>query len=405
MTTEDTRVLYARQPIYDRTLELAGFELLFRGGEAVNAVPAQFDGNVATSQVLINAFTESDIDTVCSHKPAYVNFTADALDTGVPFSPHKLVIEVLETVTPTAAVIAAVKRLHEAGYRIALDDYAQRDAAHPLLAYADIVKLEYPQFAPTELTAAVAALKRARPGVTVLAEKIETRQDFETCRAAGCDLFQGYFLARPEPVRGRAIPVDRLNVMRLLAILNDPEVDIDEITNVISRAPFLGVRLLKLVNSAFYCREISSLRWAIMTLGMTRIRAYASLLALSQLHDKPHALQQIAATRGFVCQLLSESLPDGPERGFTVGLFSCLDAFFDRSLADIIASVPLSKHITQALLTYKGALGTILHSVIHHEQGRLDCIRWEELAGLGLGPEHLMAAFEQGISLANKAPV
>lgn len=403
MTADDPQVLYARQPIYDRTLALAGFELLFRDGETAHAAPAQFDGNAATSQVLINAFTETDIDTVCSHKPAYVNFTAEALDNGVPFSPDKLVVEVLESVAPTAAVIAAMERLHEAGYRIALDDYARHDAEHPLLAHADIVKLDYPQLAPRELADMVAALKCARPGVTVLAEKIETQQDFEACHEAGCDLFQGYFLAHPEPVEGRAIPANRFNVLQLLAAVNDPEIQMAELTEVVGRDPSLSVHLLKLVNAALYRRQVSSLQEAIMLLGMNRIRTYASLLALSKLHDKPHALQQIAATRGFVCQLLCESLPDGAERGFTVGLFSCLDAFFDCALADIMASVPLHQDITRAVLSYEGALGTVLHSVVHHEQDQLDGIRWGELTEFGLGPADLMAAFERGVSLADEA--
>ncbi len=404
MTTAGVpEILYARQPIYNRGLELAGFELLFRDRSGHNLVPGQFDGDIATSQVLVNAFTESNIDTVCSNRPAFVNFTADTLSRGVPFSPAKLVVEVLESVPPTRGVIRNIIGLRQAGYRIALDDYARDDARHPLLAYADIVKLEYPLFSSATLATTIVELRRAHPQLTILAEKIETVEDFESCREAGCDLFQGYFLARPEAVHGTPMPTSRISVIRLLDTLNDPKTDLHTITEVIRNDPFLSMRMLKLTNSALYYRahEITSLRMALMTLGMARIRAYASLLALSKLEDKPHELQRLAATRGFICQELSGQLPNGPERGFTVGLFSCLDAFFDRFLADILKWIPLSRDITSAILEYKGTLGLILHSVIHHEQDRLDDIRWDELADIGIGPGQLISAFERGVSMAN----
>lgn len=399
---DDSQILYARQPIYDRVLALAGFELLFRDNGRQHAAPAQFDGDAATSQVLVNAFTESNIDEVCSHTPAFVNFTADTLANGVLFSPSKLVVEVLESVEPTADTIAALERLREAGYRIAIDDYTRDDPRHPLLAYADIVKIEYPQFSARSLADTCARLAQAYPDLILLAEKIETRQDFDIAREAGCDLFQGYFLARPEPIHGKLLPGNRLSVMQLLAALNDPNADMEQIIGVIRNDLVLSVRLVKLVNSALYFRKITSLHMAVMALGTTRIHAYANLLALSKLQDKPHALQQLAATRAFVCQQLCERLKAAPETGFTVGLFSCLDAFFDRHLSELLESVPLNCEITRALLNHEGSLGVVLNSVIAHEEGRLDDVPWSELGDLGITPTQFLAAFEQGVSLANQ---
>ncbi|AWN17228.1 EAL and HDOD domain-containing protein [Salinisphaera sp. LB1] len=405
MATTELEILFARQPIYDRSLSVAGFELLFREPRTPSdTVPSEFDGNVATSRVLLNAFMESDIEEICNHTSAFVNFTGDTLLGEIPFSPARLVIEVLEDVAATPAVTRALTQLKQQGYRIALDDYDAQGTDHPLLPYADIVKLEYPSFSESELNRTVEMLRAARPGLTVLAEKIEVPQDYRVACGAGCDLFQGYFLARPELVYGRSIPVSRLHVIQLLAALNDPDASFDQTTAVIRNDAYLSLRLLKLANSALYRRlsEITSLNAAVMALGLGRIRSLASLLALSRLQDKPHALHQLAATRGLICQLLCARLPEGPETGFTVGLFSCLDALLDHPLAEILEPVPLSSRITAALLRYEGALGLILHTVIRHEQDDFDAIRWDELAEWGIGPAELMEAFRRGTVLAGE---
>lgn len=401
-TNQDSQVLYARQPIYDPALELAGFELLFRSNPESNAAPDQFDENAATSQVLINAFSEGDIDQICSQKPAFVNFTADTLAHGLPFSPSRLVVEVLETVEPTAENIATLEQLREAGYRIAIDDYIRNDKRHPLLAYADILKLEYPAFSAAGLMQTCNQLTHDYPSLTLLAEKIETREEFDIAHDAGCHLFQGYFLARPEVVHGQPLSVDRFSVVQLLAALNDPNASIEQITDAIRNDPVLSVRLLKLVNTAQHFRQITSLQMAVMALGTVRIHAYANLLALSRLSEKPSALQQLAATRGFICQQLCEHLVTEPETGFTVGLFSCLNALFNRQLNELLETIPLNQEITRALLHHEGPLGIILNGVIAHEQGRLAEIPWGNLAEIGINRKRFMAAFEQGVSLAGE---
>ena len=143
-SNDSTGILFARQPIYDRQLNLAGYELLFRPYGGGPIVAADFDGNRATSQVLINAFTAADINEVCNQQPAYVNFTSDSLVQDIPFDSRVLVIEILEDVTDTGDVIEALTRLREEGHVMALDDYALNDASHPLLPFVDIVKLDYP---------------------------------------------------------------------------------------------------------------------------------------------------------------------------------------------------------------------------------------------------------------------
>ncbi|OHV07656.1 EAL and HDOD domain-containing protein [Kushneria phosphatilytica] len=396
-------VLYARQPIYDRRLELAGFELLFRPVDSSAPALAELDGDRATSQVLLNAFTATDIGEVCEGRPAFVNFTADTLCHHIPFDPATIVIEVLETVVPSASTIAALQALHRHGYTIALDDYVLTDSSHPFLPWADIVKLEYPAYDADTLEATVARLHRYNPRLRVLAEKIERHQDFQYCRDIGCDLFQGYFLARPEPVHGDIMPINRISALTVLAELNRPQLGLHEMTHLIRNDPFLSLRLLRLARSALHQRgrPVTSLESAVLSLGLQRIRGLASLLVLSRLDDKPHALQRLAILRGHFCQQLAEHVPGVARMGFTVGLFSCLDGLFDQPLSDIVDQVPLHEDIRMALLEGRGPLGLILETAIHFEQDRWSRIDWQALDALKLNTIAVANAYDRAITLLN----
>ncbi len=395
-------VLYARQPIYDRALNTVGFELLFRPSPEEPIPPSEngtvFDGDNATNEVMLRAFSDSDIDLVCEQQPAFINFTADTLQKALPFNPKRIVIEVLESVTETETVLSSIQKQRDDGYRIALDDYRRTDDLHPLIALADIVKLEYPAYTGDELRKTVKVLRRH--GVQVLAEKIETQEQFEDCVEAGCDLFQGFFLSRPTSITGKTMPQSRLSVLQLLQALNDPDTSLHQLANVVSQDVFLSVRMLKLVNSASYrrAREIDSIQMAVVMLGMERIRALANMLALSRLEDKPHALQRIAVNRANLTgRIYTRLAPSGFDTGYTAGLFSCLDAFFDQPLNEILAHIPLTNALADALLKRQGALGLALQSAIDFEQGRWSNIDWDNLQKQGIQPSDL--AFDMHCAL------
>ncbi|WP_456269336.1 HDOD domain-containing protein [Kushneria sp. AK178] len=398
-------VLFARQPIYDRQLQLAGYELLFRPYGGGPIVAADFDGDRATSQVLINAFTASDINEVCDNQPAYVNFTTDSLVRDIPFDSRALIIEILEDVRATPEVIEALTRLRDEGHVLALDDYTRTDADHPLLPFADIVKLDYPVYTGDALADTVRALKTHYPNLQLLAEKIETKEDYRIAMEAGCTLFQGYFLARPEPVYGRVMPVNRLNIVKLLAELNAPEISMRDMADTVQRDPFLSVRLLRMANSAFaqQSRPVTSLHGAVMALGLSRIRSLASLLVLSRFDDKPHALQQLAMLLGHFCHQLAHRLPgQASEMGFTVGLFSCLDSFMDQPLDEILARIPVHPDIEAALMHRTGTLGLILQTAIDYQRAQWARLDWPRLARLGLSPEQIAGAYQQALTRANR---
>lgn len=393
-TVRSTQLLYARQPIYDRKRAVRGYELLFRETAQPNRVPLPFDGDAATSQVLVNAFSDSRFETICPHHPAFVNFTTQTLDVQLPFAPQKLVVEVLESVVPTPRVVNAIRRLKRAGYRIALDDYAQADADHPLLAHADIVKLEYPRFCERTLVPTVRLLKQRFPRLIVLAEKIETRQDMDRCLAAGCDLFQGYFLCRPEPVYGPALPIARDSVVRLVDVMSRREVTIEDVFDVVSDDPCLTLRVMALINGVRGGERllIDSVRTAMAGLGLERIRAFLQLLTLAPLYDSIHPAVERARVRSLACQRLCHALPHGPDIGFTLGLLSCLEQVL-HSFEQTLERLSLHERLVRALLHREGPLGLILDSVIQHEQNAAHAIRWSELAALGIDERTFNAAF------------
>ncbi len=377
-------ILFARQPIFDRQLRVVGYELLFRDDLNRLSAPAAFDGDMATNQVMVNAFIESAISEVCEGRPAFINMTRHRLAEPIPFSPHRVVLELLETIKWDRALHRDLMRLSEQGYRLAMDDFLLKDMASPLLRFAHIVKLEFPSISVGALTGAVSRLKGLP--VQVLAEKVETRDEFRRAEAAGCDLFQGYFLARPEIVRGRRMPNNRLSVLRLLAMVNKPETDLQEVTALIRQDSLLSVRLLRVINSAALRRaqEVTSINTAVMLLGLDRIRALVSMLALTKLEDSPHALQVQALTRGRFCERLAAriGLLD-TDAAFTVGLFSCLDAFFEVPLAELLDELPLHRSLPRAILHREGMLGLLLDTVLGLERGDWDRIQWDRLASQG----------------------
>jgi len=323
--------LIARQPIVDADVRVRGYELLFR-----SQGPGQsqgFDGEVATATVAINTLLDLGLRTVAGEHPVYVNMTraflVRELYTALPR--ERVVLEVLEDIEPDAEALAAVRRARELGYRIALDDYVHDEARLPLLELADVVKVEAAQLDDAALVEHARLLRR--PGLTLLAEKIETRERFELARDAGFELFQGWFYARPHLLQRRRLHSERATLLRLLAMLEDPATDFDDIGGFVEQNMALSYKLVRYVNSVLFslAQPIESVRHACAMLGLERVRTCVTLLLLSEVDDKPHELMANALCRARMCQLLAGGASaDEGQKHFTVGLFSLLDAFLDQ---------------------------------------------------------------------------
>lgn len=400
----ESAILLARQAIYDRRLRIHAWELLFR---AHGQETAQFsDGDQATSAVLLNAFSSLPVADILEGKPAFINFTRRLLDHTPPISTAQLVVEVLEDVVINADTIAAIARLKQLGYTIALDDYVYRDGHHELMLHADIVKIDVLANSLPQVRQLVAQI---RPyGVRLLAEKVETQEMFDTCREMGFELFQEFFLSRPQLVKGRILKSDQRSVLHLLATLRKSEVDFREIERVIQTDSVLVFKVLRLVNSAMFHlqREITSIRQALTLLGMDRVRSWAQLLALSNLENKPAALYITAMVRARLGQLLAErsNLSAGAgDHQFTVGLLSTLDAFLGMELAEILDSTNIADEIKRAILQREGDSGFLLSISIAFERGDFDSVDWERLARLGIDADGARDAYIESLRWADEA--
>lgn len=392
-------ILLARQPIYDTNKIIIGYELLFRENDRTPLT--NFDGNRATSRVLLSLFTETDLISVTGGLPAFVNFTAELLK-GTPFfNPQTIIIEVLEDIEITDELINNLKSLKKKGYTLALDDFIMDDRYKPVLELVDIIKLELPEMNNEELRSTIKALKKYN--VKLLAEKVETQAEFKRCKELGCDMFQGYFLSKPEIIKGKKLAAGKLAVMSLISKIQALDVDMAGLTKIITKDPALSFKLLKLINSTAFKRAntIESIHKAITLLGIDKIKSWVCLLALSKLDDKPQSLHFLALVRALMCEKLAEFInPKEKEKFYTVGLLSCLDAFFDQSIDQVVSHIMLDESISKALLSYSGDAGLALQTTLNFEQSHWQKLNWEKLGAFDLNLKKVSTIYYECSTLA-----
>ncbi|MFW5909296.1 MAG: EAL and HDOD domain-containing protein [Thiohalospira sp.] len=395
-----TDVLVGRQPIYRRNLDVYAYELLFRGHNDNEA--GVTDGDRATSEVLYNTFVEIGVDEIVGRHRAFVNLTPAFLtgDYPLPTTEGQLVLEILEDTPVTEEIVRAVAHLRARGYTIALDDFVYQPHLEPLVRQADIIKIDLMQLEEGQLEEHVARL--SGNGTRLLAEKVETHEEFHHCRELGFDLFQGFFFCKPEVVRGNHLPTNRVAVAELLAALQDPEVELATLERLISRDVTLSYRLLRLINSAYFNlrREVDSVGRALMLLGLDSVRNWATLLTLSSVEDKPTELVRTAVVRARLCRNLgAEADPDtGSDLYFTVGLFSTLDALLDRPLETVLEQLPLSRPVAAALLERGGTPGAVLDCALAYEQGDWKAV---ENNTCGISPGAVRDAYLEAVHWAD----
>ena len=250
-----------------------------------------------------------------------------------------------------------------------------RDDSLPLLEVAHYVKLDVQAFTRDQLAEQVAELEPYN--VKLIAARIEDHHTFEFCKEIGFDYFQGYFFCRPRTVAGHGIPANRLAQMRMMAVLQDPDCELEDLERAISNDLGLSVRLLRWINSAYFLlpRKVSSVREALILLGVRNVRSWALLMTLAGIEDQPSELIRTAMTRAKMCELVAQAL-DRPDTDahFTVGLFSVVDAFMNTSMQDVLSELPLSPEVSDALLERSGHLSEVLDWVLAYERGDFECL-------------------------------
>lgn len=363
-------VFVARQPIFDRRQTVVGYELLFRSDGADQARVATADE--ATASVVARALTEIGLQRLVGRRQAWINVTRDFALSGLAetMPAAGTVIEILEDQTIDAELVDAVRALKGRGYRIALDDFLYHPSADPLLALADVVKLDVRALGPDGVREHARVLRRF--GVALLAEKVETHEEYAFCCDAGCELFQGYFFCRPEIVGDRTIAARRLPLLRFISGLHDPAVDFGELQRMIARDVALTYRLLRYVNSAFFGlrHEVSSVSQALVLLGLQNLRRWATLTLFTSVDGKPQELTVTALVRARFCELAAAGLRhQAAEELFTLGLFSVLDGLTDTPMEAVVAATPFPDWMRAALVSGWGETGRLLQCVRLLEAG------------------------------------
>jgi EAL and modified HD-GYP domain-containing signal transduction protein len=377
--------LVARQPIFDRKRELYGYELLYRSQRSRD----QFDGTdaySATEQVISSTLLSIGLENVLCGKKAFLNFNHRLLSDGLYLSlPREAtVIEILETVEPNLDLLALCRSIHERGYTLALDDFVASPQFEPLTHLAQLIKVDVRVTSRTEQER---LLREYKPrGIAMLAEKVETYEEFEWSRAAGYDYFQGYFFARPSVIQSQQVPATKLNCLRLLSELQKPDLDFKRLEDLIRADVALTYKLLRYVNSALFSRrnEIQSIERALMVVGSDEIRRWGALATLPMLAtDKPGELATLSIVRARFCERLVQLAGITQQNeAFLMGMFSLLDALLDQPLNKALLSVSLGTEITQALLgtaSEDDVLSKIYRLTRCYEQGDWDEV--EKLAG------------------------
>ncbi len=374
-------VFVARQPIFDRRQKVYGYELLFR--PHFDSTAAGTASSTASLRVITNSLLSFGVETLLAGARAFINFPEQLLtdERALSLPPSIAVIEILETVKAGPAVIAACRKLRAKGYVLALDDFPQQADYAELAGLVDIIKVD---FRATRAAEQEAIVNYYLPrGVQMLAEKVETQEEFQRARKLGYHYFQGYFFARPVVVSRREIPGVKLTYLRILREIHQPELAFRELESVIQCDVSLASKLLRYVNSAIFgwISPVQSIRQALALLGEQEIRNWASLAALHTLAvDKPDELMRMALLRARFCELVAPwgGLAHRKADLFLMGLFSLLDAMLDRPLAEILTEIRLTGEFADTLLgiSHPGQPMALIYSLVReYESGN-----WEAFA-------------------------
>jgi EAL and modified HD-GYP domain-containing signal transduction protein len=379
-----------------------GYELLYRAGagETSCVIPS----NIAAARTINTAVVDIGLGTLTAGKLAFVNISEDLLlgDLTAYLSPEGVVFELLENVEVSEAVFTACKRLREAGYTLALDDFVPGSAAEALLPYASYVKVDVLALSESDV---IATAKRLRPlGVRLLAEKVETVAMRDAASAAGYTLFQGYFFSKPTVVSRKAIEPGRMAQLRLLAELNRPGATLGQLADLVEHDGALSVRTLRTVNSAAMGKRMTvrSIREALVHLGLDRVRQWASIWSLSSLNHRSPEIVTTMVVRAKACELLGDYCADRDSDSslFLLGLCSLLDVLLDQPFSAMLEHLPVEKEIQSALLGERNQARDVLEAITHYERGDFE-LASDRAASLGVRPGALATAYNTALIWAD----
>lgn len=359
----------ARQPIFDKQLNVYAYELLYRRDNQ-NCFSGLEDDQ-ATAELIYNSFLVMGLNDLTDGTRAFINFSKELIDSEVPYllPPTNIVVEVLERNRATQSTVDACKKLRSMGYKIALDDFVLDEQNFPLIELADIIKVEYPAVSHD---VQLSLLKKYGSKIQFLAEKIETREDYIIAKDMGYDFFQGYFFSKPAMIGSKEIESLNVNIFHIMEELNHPEPRFDVIAEIIECDLGLSYKLLKLVNSIWYGPKykIRTIPQVLAYLGTKELYQWFSLMMLKDIQNVENAeMVKMSLIRGKMMELLAVELHEVLDKTecFFIGMFSFIDVLLNKSMSQILSGLPISYNVKQTLLGNDNEYRKLLDCIIVSE--------------------------------------
>jgi EAL and modified HD-GYP domain-containing signal transduction protein len=395
----------ARQPILDKDKNLFAYELLFR--DSIDNVFPEIDGDEATTKMIEASKFNLGIGEFTANKPAFINFTLETLSRGYAnmLTTDEVVVEILETIKPGKKLLSICKDLHDQGYTLALDDYEHQKVWTHFFPFIKIIKIDW-KISSIEDIKEVKLAITDYPNIKLLAEKVETYEEYNQAVELGFELFQGFFFAKPEMVKTKSLSPSQIAMAELLYETSKTELDLVSITSVFERDVTLSYKLLRYANSPIFRRrsEISSIKQALVTLGSGELKRFLGLMfAVNVNPDKPSELINSAMARAKFCELVAKdiSTPVDSSIAFLTGLLSLIDAILDEELEIILEKLPLAQEIKTPLLSKKGVMAALIKllELIEHAE-------WDKTAvvmkKLGIDKDKVIKDYNEALAWADE---
>lgn len=400
--TDSAKILLARQPIFQPDLSLYAYELLYRSTDEKSAAIGnnETDQRNASIQVVINSIMDIGVENITDNHIAFFNIPAEMVIQGLdlPLGGPRIGLDVLNAEVNLEDLRPALESLKVDNMIVALDDFRWTGAIGQVLDLVDIVKINIASIPHRELVNTLEKLWQFN--VRVAAKMIETRQQFEFCRELGFSLFQGFFLSQPSLIKAARLPGSKINILRLISKLQDPDVSAQQIEEIVRHDVALHFRLLRTVNSAYYglSIEIKSIPHAVAYLGLATVRRWAYMQLIADSDSTPGEMVRQALLRARMCELLTREMPgEVQDTAFTIGLFSLLDSMLELSMEEILSQLPFEEEIAVALIQRAGPYGRLLETVIQYEQGQ-----WQGLSEGIYSPENLSDSYIAALQWAGE---
>jgi c-di-GMP-related signal transduction protein len=396
-------VFVARQPIFNRGEQSVAYELLYRKSE-INSY-THIDGDEATADVIINGFFNIGVEELSEGKKCFINFTENLLNLKLPtyFEPESIVVEILEDIPINKELVSICQELKELGYTIALDDFAIQESYEllpELLKYIDIIKIDFLQTPLYDRRRMITRYKSHQ--VSFLAEKVETREEFEIALNDGFDLFQGYFFSKPDVLSTPDIPAYFQTHYQISEELSKREPNINDIASKIEQDVALSYKLLRLINTAaFFTRnKINSIKHALVFIGLQEFKKWIYVLTIKQINHEKNTGQEevikLSLIRAHLCEQLSQKIGKTESSPYLLaGMFSLIDNLLHCEMNDALQKLPLSDEIKDAINGKNNEIGKVLNWAIQIEK-----CKWN-ISDLPLTANEISECYRNAIQWSN----